>query len=220
MRKKSSGFYADSLEMLLDTMCNVLGGVVFITLTLAQLVQVSPASAPAPSAAELTKDMAVLSATNAAVVAELQQLEAKLHAAHEARTNVMSLPNAKVTNRKPWPVIVRYGRLYPLNVLPGDGTGAPARNLQSLAWRGRTVEPNPDLGDDAEAGVEAMIQRFRQTSRTNVYFAFEVYADSFAEFNRAKETVVKLGFQYGWEPLPANRVLEVGAGGAHMPAQN
>ncbi len=46
MRKKASGFYADSLEMLLDTMCNVLGGILFITLTLAALTRQSSSRKP------------------------------------------------------------------------------------------------------------------------------------------------------------------------------
>jgi hypothetical protein len=61
MKNKASGFYADSLEMLLDTMCNVLGAVVFITLALAALAPNSHAPAPEElqhQAAELANTLA------------------------------------------------------------------------------------------------------------------------------------------------------------------
>jgi len=70
MRKKISGFYADSLEMLLDTMCNVLGGIIFITLTLAVLVRNS--SRPesyAQETAEMTNALSSISISNSMVEA-------------------------------------------------------------------------------------------------------------------------------------------------------
>ena len=43
MRNRSSaGFYSSSLEMLLDTMCNMLGGVVFIALMVALVMHDAP----------------------------------------------------------------------------------------------------------------------------------------------------------------------------------
>src|SRR5262249_49736986 len=145
--KKASGFYADSLEMLLDTMCNVLGGIVFITLTLAQLVRHSPSSNPEfdqREAARLTNELAMVTASNAVVQAQLDQLALELQKAR-FQTNLMSLPNANQTARDPWTVIVRYGQLYPLNVIT-PGRAGQTRNVSSLTWRGKSVEPKPGQG--------------------------------------------------------------------------
>ena len=76
MRNRASGFYADSLEMLLDTMCNVLGAIVFITLTLAVLAPASRAPAPEEfqrQAIQLSNTLAAVTASNTWVQAELQQ---------------------------------------------------------------------------------------------------------------------------------------------------
>jgi hypothetical protein len=195
---------------------------VFITLTLAQLVRQSPASNPEfdqREAARLTNELAVITASNAVVQAQLDQLALELQKPR-FQTNLMSLPNANRTAREPWTVIVRYGQLYPLNFI-APGTSGQTRNAASLAWRGKSVEPKAGEGAAPEQGIEAMVETFKRNSRTNYYFAFAVYDDSFAEFNRAKETAVKLGYQYGWEPLPGRTKLQVDArGGERIPAQN
>jgi hypothetical protein len=221
--KKASGFYADSLEMLLDTMCNVLGGIVFITLTLAQLVRHSPASNPEyeqREAARLTNELAAVTAANVVVQAQLEEVALELQKNRNARTNLMSLPHASQTDRKPWPVIVRYGQLYPLATL-APGISGHIRNTSTLTWRRQSPEPKSGQGEDPERGIIRMVEAFRQNARTNYYFVFWAYDDSFPEFNRAKETVVKLAYQYGWEPLPAKMKLEVDSGGGErIPAQN
>jgi hypothetical protein len=64
-----------------------------------------------------------------------------------------------------------------------------------------------------------MVRTFRNNSNTNFYFVFLVKADSFAAFDRAKETAADLGFQYGWEPygLAEPIVLSRGQGRAILP---
>ena len=231
--KKASGFYADSLEMLLDTMCNVLGGVVFITLTLALLVRSSPAPAAAPSpeqAAELANELSAATSSNAWLKTELERLQ---DAHQQLQTNHMRLPNTTETTKQPWPVIVRYGRLYPLSLLssPNPNLNPPStrdgiiQNTRSIEWQrlrgqGDFVEPRWGQGDEPESGVTDMVQAFRTHSRTNFYFAFSVYEDSFDAFNRAKEAAVSLGFQYGWQPLIRNTRLSLGPSPEKIPPQN
>ena len=217
MKNKASGFYADSLEMLLDTMCNVLGAIVFITLALAALAPSSHAPAPEElqrQAAELTNTLAAVTASNAVVQAELEQTLLRLQEPRQQfQTNRMHLPNVSRTTRQPWPVIVRYGRVFPLYLFSSTARDGKAQNAQ-------TVEPRWGQGDDPESGVEQIVRTFRSYSKTNYYFVFSVYEDSFAAFNRAKETAASLGFQYGWDPVAQNTKLQLGSQGKSIPPQN
>jgi len=90
----------------------------------------------------------------------------------------------------------------------------PSRGEVILLNRGRGKATN------RESGVEQMVGTFRSHSRTNYYFAFSVYEDSFAAFNRAKGTAVSLGFQYGWEPMAQNEQLKFVERGENTPPQN
>jgi len=229
MRNKASGFYADSLEMLLDTMCNVLGAIVFITLTLAVLAPSSRAPAAADlqrEAASLTNALAAVTASNAWVQAELQQTLLRLQEPHQQfPTNRMRLPNTTRTTKQPWPVIIRYGRVFPLYFVSATARDGKGQNAQTIEWqrvpgKGIFVEPRFGQGDDPENGVEQMVHAFRSYSKTNYYFAFSVYEDSFAAFNRAKETAATLGFQYGWDPVAQNTKLKLGDRGPNIPPQN
>ena len=229
MKKKASGFYADSLEMLLDTMCNVLGAIIFIALMVALLARDAP---PPPreyfqrQAEEMTNELAAVNASNALVEAELQLALVRLHdTSQRLQTNAMRLPNLKQTTKKRWPVVIRYGRLYPLNFLsPGSREGT-VPNTRTVDWRRvdrriASVEPKWGQGDEPGSGVEEEVRAFQLNSKTNYCFAFWVYEDSFAAFNRAKETAAGLGFQYGWKPVAHNFKLNVGEGGEDIEPQN
>ena len=228
MKNKSAGFYADSLEMLLDTMCNMLGGIVFIALMVALCARETTAPTPAAYAAQtrqLSNDLAVTAVSNTVIASEIQ---AVLQHVQDPRpppqTIPLHLPDiAPNTTKQQWMVIVRYGKLYPLDLLSSDGRGLPVRNTGALLVHPGTfiVEPRPGQGEDPESGVTRMAQAFKAGAKTNFYFAFWVYEDSFDAFARARETAVSLGFQYGWNPLPASQNIQLSSrGGGRIPLQH
>ncbi|HWX21839.1 MAG TPA: hypothetical protein VN578_18205 [Candidatus Binatia bacterium] len=217
--KKASGFYADSLEMLLDTMCNILGGVVFITLTLAVLVRNSPSKTPAQKeqqAAELTNQLTAVTRSNALTEAEIAMTVQHLQDSRpSAQTNFMHLPVEHETGKQSWMVIVSQGKLYPVQSFSPTARDNKTKNTRTIDWQslGRGTEeatPKQGQGIEPESGVAEMVQTFRKNSKTNFYFAFLVKADSFAAFNRAKETAGTLGFQFGWDPFAIDEPIRLG----------
>jgi hypothetical protein len=212
MKHKAAGFYSNSLEMLLDTMCNVLGGVVFIALMVAMVMHDAPPTAQEDyrkNAGALSNELATVLVSNATVQAELQTISLRLQDPHQHfRTNEMRLPNLSNTTRHPWPVIIRYNTLYPMDFMPTMPGGAPVRNDRTIS-RTEFAEPKTGQGENPETGVEQMAGAFQTSGHTNYYFEFYVYADSFDAFVRARETAARLGFQYGWEPLPQNELLRL-----------
>ncbi len=226
MKTKPVGFYTSSLEMLLDTMCSMLGGVVFIALTVALFAQYSTAHTADQyheQAVQLSNDLASVIASNAVVQSELQATLQRLQDPRQRpQTNLMRLPNLQKTTKQPWQVIIQYGKIYALDLLSSDGHGVLMPNNQAVLRQPRSniVEPRPGKGDEPESGVTQMVQAFKANAKTNYYFAFWVYNDSFDAFIQARETVTKLGFQYGWNPLPENQRLQLSRQGEHILPQN
>ena len=227
--RRSSGDYGDSLEMLLDTMCNVLGGIIFITLTLSLMVGATPSSAPDPyeeQARQLTSEVAAVTRSNALVQAEIQQTLQRLQSPQQIfPTNRMRLPAETERTKTSWEVIVHHGKLFPVHLLSNTARDGKAQNSQSVEWQpaaGKSafVVPRPDQGQSPEICVSEMVQTFRAAGKTNYYFVFWVYEDSFGEFNLAKETAASLGFQYGWAPVTQNTRLKIGERGESIRPQN
>lgn len=228
MRRRVSS-YGDSLEMLLDTMCNVLGGIIFITLTLSLMVGATPRSATdsyQEQAQQLTNEIAAVVASNAVVQAEIQQTLQRLQNTPLVfPTNRMRLPAESQATKTSWEVIARHGKLYPLYRFSATARDGKAQNKESLEWqragsREVYVVPRPELGESPEEAVAEMARAFRAAGKTNYYFVFNVYEDSFGAFNRAKEAADRLGFQYGWDPLTQNTRLKLGERGESVPPQN
>ena len=217
-RKKADGFYADSLEMLLDTMCNILGGIIFITLTLAALTR--DAATPAANerqTAQVQAELDAVTASNSAVEARIQSALQQLDSTPQ--TNRMRLPSISGTDKKEWDVIVRYHQIYPVYAAPPQGRASAVKNTRSLEW-GNTLEPKIGQGQAPENSIEEMVQAFRDAGKTNYYFVFWVYDDSFDTFSRAKEIVFNLGMQYGWEPMPHDWRLTLKGRGQRILPQN
>lgn len=223
MKNKASGFYSSSLEMLLDTMCNVLGGVVFIALMVVLVMHDAPPATQEDyrqNAAQLTNELASVTASNAVIQAELQAALLRLQdPRRHFRTNQMRLPNLSHTGKHPWPVIVRYDTLYPMDYMPAVPAGVVVHNDRTIL-RSEYAEPKVGQGEDPGAGVSQMVEAFKTSARTNYYFEFYVYEDSFDAFVRARETAARLGFQYGWEPLPANQLLRLSRQAEQVLPQN
>jgi hypothetical protein len=221
--KNAGGFYSDSLEMLLDTMCNMLGAIVFIALMVALVAQDSPAPQPAyyeAQTAQLSNVLAAITSSNSAVEVEMQKTLLRLQDPHmRPVTNQMRLPNITDTGKVSWFVIVQYGKLYPVSLLSTNGRGAVLRPNPSVTRQEKFVEARPGMGEEPEPCVADMAQAFKAAGKTNVFFSFLVYDDSFEAFTRAREEAVRLGFQYGWDPLPQGR-LELGAQGERVLPQN
>jgi hypothetical protein len=219
MRKKASGFYADSLEMLLDTMCNFLGGIIFITLTLAVLTRDS--STPESNqreTAQLTCELESVTSSNEVVEAKIQYAMLQLQAP-PLTTNLMRLPSEGRKTKKAWTLIIRYGRMYPLYTTDAEGRPTLVKNNQTLDWRGNYLEPKRGQGSDPEV-MTTIVQALKDSGQTNYYFAFLVFGDSFDAFNRAKKTVLDLGMQCGWEPYAENKRLVLDGRGQDILPQN
>jgi DNA gyrase/topoisomerase IV subunit A len=215
MKNKSVGFYGSSLEMLLDTMCAMLGGVVFISLMVAMFAQDSTTHTTEQfrkQAAQLSNDLAQVIASNTVVQSELLATLQRLQDPRlQPVTNKMRLPNIeKHTTKQQWVVIMQYGKIYPLDVFSSDGRFSMNRRDILYQRQSGQIMPKPDQGEEPESGVKQMVQAFKANAQTNFYFAFAVYADSFDAFMRARDTAAGLGFQYGLKPLLENTPLQVG----------
>ena len=110
----------------------------------------------------------------------------------------LRLPKEHETGKRPFYVILQYGRVYPCR------NSDLSRNEASITWSSRgeseMARPIPDQGFLPSDGPK-LRALFESLPKDLVYIAFCVFEDSFAEFNRAKEIAIASGLAYGWDPF-------------------
>jgi hypothetical protein len=81
------------------------------------------------------------------------------------------------------------------------GNADLSRNEADINWTteldGEIAEPIRGRGIDPVQNPGEWLSYFKQQSREEIYFAFNVYEDSFPAFIQAKEIAIKNGLTYG-----------------------
>lgn len=193
---------------------------------------------PAANTSDAAARLQQLNAELAAAILDRATRKNGLDAANEARQNderrladlrnqvaqlqkeqihQLRLPKEREPGLSPYPVIIKYGQVYPIfldqqlnRAIFTVTERGPATQLDPLSGRGLAPER-------MAAGLRAQPS---QWSRDRYYIAFYVFADSFSTFNTAKQAVVDMGYTYGWKPLEDNHPpLVFGANGSSPKAQ-
>jgi hypothetical protein len=107
----------------------------------------------------------------------------------------LRLPKEHDTGKRVVWIIVRYGHIYPCR------NADMSRNEADINWitepDGETAEPIRGRGIDPVQNPGELNNYFNQQSREEIYFAFNVFEDSFPAFIQAKEIAIKNGLAYG-----------------------
>jgi hypothetical protein len=121
-----------------------------------------------------------------------------------------TLPQQKDTRKKPLPVIVAHGKMYPMISI---GIGSVEKNEDGLSWN-QTPDKRFQVKVDSEKGVDPMNEdaldfflssvRDAPRSVSQAFFLnLFVYSDSenFAIFNKIRDEAVLRKLDYNWIPI-------------------
>jgi len=276
--------HADSLELLLNTMCNTFGGIVMISLVMALLAgdtsseeaassraanwqqQIDQATAALGEASRLQATLAAnqseatdrlalsaevsklaervkadqqIAQSNRAQVASMPVLDPdatknllerksalanELRAANEqlerfkqAHGRTLRLPRERATGKKPFYFIVRYGRIYPIQILLNNERSL---NTETIEWsetaEGRAAMPRREIPPNNN--VPTFARQIRDLPIQTYSIHFLVYEDSFPAFLNARQLPLQAGYDTGWEFLPSDRPVLFSSGGEAPPA--
>ena len=122
----------------------------------------------------------------------------------------VSLPQQKDTKKKPLPVIVAHGKMYPMVKF---GIGKVAKNEDGLTWNQTPdqrfqIEVDPDKGvdplneqilEDFLSSVKNAPRAVRQSFFLNLFVFSD--SDSFGIFNKIRDEAVLRDLDYNWVPI-------------------
>jgi hypothetical protein len=128
----------------------------------------------------------------------LESLRQQVAVIVEASQHEQRPPKEHETGRRPFYVIVQYGRIYPCR------NPDLSRNETAISWKvgeeSETAKPIQGRGYDP-TGTRELQAFFNALPKDLVYIAFCAFEDSFPAFNRAKQIATSCGINYGWEPF-------------------
>jgi hypothetical protein len=146
-------------------------------------------------------------------VARLEQIlkhrELSLELKKKASRKV-SLPQQKDTKKKPFPVIVAHGKMYPLVKF---GIGKIYKNEDGLTWSQTAdrrfqlkVDPNGGVDPMNEQNLEQFLSSVRNAPRSvrqSFFLNLFVFSDSesFGVFNKIRDEAVLRDLDYNWLPI-------------------
>ena len=122
----------------------------------------------------------------------------------------VSLPQQKDTRKKPLPVIVAHGKMYPMISI---NIGSVEKNEEGLLWNqtpddrfqvkvdpGKGVDP---MNDDALDLFLSSVRDAPRSVRQDFFLNLFVYSDSenFAIFNKIRDEAVLRKLDYNWIPI-------------------
>ena len=122
----------------------------------------------------------------------------------------VSLPQQKDTRKKPLPVIVAHGKMYPMISI---NIGSVEKNEEGLLWNQTPdnrfqVKVDPDKGvdpmnDDALDLFLSSVRDAPRSVRQDFFLNLFVYSDSenFAIFNKIRDEAVLRKLDYNWIPI-------------------
>ena len=143
----------------------------------------------------------------------IDSINGKIAEAKKVRVQQMRLPRERATDKGAVNVIIRYGRIYPLQIPPNS----TAKNTDAIDWT--------DVGDDAYRATPiegkgllatdaAFLTRWASQVPSDCFVACYVYEDSIEAFRGFRKIVQDKNVDLGWEPVESSRGLRFGSHGS------
>jgi hypothetical protein len=147
---------------------------------------------------ERQNSLAAAKENNERLKQRLESLQHQVATVINESQRPLRLPRERETGKRPFYIIVQYGRIYPCR------NADFSRNESSITWgsSGESDVARPIPGQGYTRADTARLRALLNSLPNDlVYVAFCAFDDSFIEFNWAKELVTACNLAYGWKPF-------------------
>jgi hypothetical protein len=151
------------------------------------------------------------------LTAKIKELEKRMEDQEQARTESLRFPKERTQVKRPWWVIIRYGKVYPLEI---DGRSHYEGLIRvEIDDDAESFEPRRDSGFDLDRQTEQIKKLLRQAKSTGEYVGVIVYpeGESFSTFRQLKQLIHEVGAQYGIDVWRRNAPVQFSSKGSTPP---
>jgi hypothetical protein len=172
---------------------------------------------------DLQREVEALKNTLPAMNEQIRELEARESTVAaekartvEARTVRMRFPREHDSGLKGYPIIVRYGKIYPLTMM--DGSDNPEVAFTPAPKDGKRTEPVREKGWTLAGNRSQITELFQVLKDKGFYVSLYAYPDSFEQCRQLRQFATEQGLQFGLGPVGANERLIFSKTGRALPA--
>ena len=145
-----------------------------------------------------------------------EALNEQKEAISTGRNYSIRFPKEKADEGNPFPVIIRYGRIYPLSVGKNFEANPAIRKIQ-INDDATSMKPIPGKGWLLPRDLMKLEETLKSAKKEGLYVSVYLYPDSHTTFNAVKPNFFRVKIDYGMEFIPAKQNLSFGIGGAKPP---
>ena len=160
---------------------------------------------------------------NKAMLDKVAHIEKRQKALDKQRKEIVSgrqysvrFPKEKLDDSDPFPIIIRYGRVYPLVVGKGFKENPAIRSVP-IDDDATAVKPIPGMGWVLPKDVVKLKEALEAARGKRLYISVYLYPDSHAVFNHIKPHFFAAKVDYGMEFVPTSRNLTFSSEGSKPP---
>ena len=146
-------------------------------------------------------------------------LESQIKEAKKGKTQTVRFPREKGRAGNPFPIILRYGRIYPLQ--DGATLGESATIKRTPIGIGLSdaflAEPIKGKGYELPGASGGLKRTLEAAKRENLYVSVYIYPDSHQVFQSLKQLIFDSKLRYGIEFIPFEHSMRFSSSGTKPP---
>lgn len=133
------------------------------------------------------------------------------------RTQAVRFPRERRAASSPFPIIIRYGAIYPLNIGKDFGDNTAVTMIPFPSEEGFQADPVKGSGIIHPEGHKQLEATLRAAAKKGYYATLYLYPDSHKVFGELREVLAKESLTYGLEFVDADRKLAFSSEGTAPP---
>ncbi len=145
------------------------------------------------------------------------ELESQIKGAERGKTQTVRFPREKGQAGNPFPIILKYGRVYPLAEGVTLEDSATIKRTATGLGDAFLAEPIKGRGHQLPAASNDLRETLKVAKRESLYVSIYVYPDSHDVFQSLKELIFESNLRYGIEFIPSERSMRFSSAGSKPP---
>lgn len=147
----------------------------------------------------------------------LKQLEEESKTLEKSKVQAVRFPRERIKNTSPFPLILKYGQLYPLVIGDSLSNNPAIQRIPAADGDGFRADPIRGKGISLPEARDSLAATLKAAAAEKLFVSVYLYPDSYEEFQELKNAMSEAKISYGIEFLETDYRLTFSSSGSAPP---